>query len=122
MGRRKKEPTPLRTDIGDRQYKAKTLEGREAQLAALAYDLVEQRLRDGTATAQETTYLLKIASSKEKREAKIDEAIIKLKEAQIKSLEAAERMEMLYADAINAVNSYRSPNSQMFSPKGVEDK
>ena len=39
-------------------------EAREMQMAALAMDLVEQRLRDGTASSQETTHFLKLVSSK----------------------------------------------------------
>ena len=38
-------------------------EARENQMAALAMDLVEQRLRDGTASSQETTHFLKLVSS-----------------------------------------------------------
>ena len=36
-------------------------ETRENQLISLAYDLVEERLLNGTATSQETTYFLKLA-------------------------------------------------------------
>ena len=48
---------------------AMTPEAREQQLIALAVDLVEQRLIDGTASAQETTHFLKLASRKAKLEA-----------------------------------------------------
>ena len=37
-------------------------ENREMQLTALAYDAAEQRLRDGTASAQEIVYFLKLGS------------------------------------------------------------
>ena len=47
---------------------ALTPEARENQMAALAMDLVEQRLRDGTASSQETTHFLKLVSSKAKLE------------------------------------------------------
>ena len=43
-------------------------EARENQMIALAMDLVEQRLRDGTASSQETTHFLKAASQKTKLE------------------------------------------------------
>lgn len=38
---------------------AKTLEGREDQLIAAAYDLVERRIHEGTASAQETVHFLR---------------------------------------------------------------
>lgn len=41
---------------------AKTLEGREDQLVAAAYDLVERRIAEGTASAQETVHFLKAGS------------------------------------------------------------
>ncbi len=47
---------------------ADTPQGREAQLTSLAYDLVEQRLIDGTATAQETVFFLKAGSQREQLE------------------------------------------------------
>ena len=49
---------------------ALTPEARENQLISLAIDLVEQRLIDGTASAQETTHFLKLASRKAKLEAR----------------------------------------------------
>lgn len=47
---------------------ATTPQGRENQLIAKAFDLVEQRLVDGTASATETTALLKLGSSRERLE------------------------------------------------------
>ena len=43
-------------------------EQRENQLIALAFDLVEDRLRNKTASAQETTHFLKLATEKERLE------------------------------------------------------
>jgi hypothetical protein len=41
---------------------ATTLEGREDQLIAAAMDLVERRIHEGTASAQETVHFLKLGS------------------------------------------------------------
>ena len=41
-------------------------EARENQLIALAVDLAEQQLRDGTASSQVISHFLKMASTKEK--------------------------------------------------------
>lgn len=95
-------------DIGHHNKRI-TPEARESQLIALAYDLVEKRLREGTATSQETTHFLKLGSSRERREKKLEENQIELMQAKIDALQSAKRMESLYEDAINAVRSYSSP-------------
>ena len=45
-----------------------TAEGRENELISMAYDLVAQRLKDGTATSAETVHFLKMGSAKERLE------------------------------------------------------
>lgn len=110
---KRKEDTSLSPNERTKRRKARSLEAREAQLAALAYDLVEQRLLNGTATSQETTCILRMASSKEKRDARMDELEMKLKEAKIKSIESSIQMEELYKEAIAAVQSYSSPLTRM---------
>ena len=103
MGRRVKEPTPMPS----RKIRpAETPEARETQLIALAMDLVEQRLLDGTATSQETTFFLKLGSTKEKIEKEILEKQKALIEAKTESLQAAKRIEQLYSDALEAMKRY----------------
>ena len=43
---------------------ALTPEARENQMISLAMDLVEKRIREGTASSAETTHFLKLATSK----------------------------------------------------------
>ena len=86
---------------------ALTPEARENQLASYAYDLVEQRLLDGTASAQETVYFLKNASVKAKLEKKLLETEIELKEAKTKQIENEEKQEEMFARAIEAMRRYR---------------
>jgi hypothetical protein len=43
-----------------------TPEAKENQMISLAMDLVEKRLREGTASSQETTHFLKLATTKER--------------------------------------------------------
>lgn len=82
-------------------------ESREAQISALAYDLVEQRIRDGTATSQETTYFLKLGSPvAKKQQAKLDKEI-ELLEAKTEAIKAAKRMDEVYMEAINAMRIYQ---------------
>ena len=81
-------------------------DARESQMIALAMDLVEQRLRDGTASSQETTHFLKLASPKNK----LEQERIKLENehlaAKTKALANAEEIKVLYEDAIKAMRRY----------------
>lgn len=84
-----------------------TPESRQNQLIALAYDLVEERLRNGTATSQETTHFLKMGSTRAKLEEKLLEEDCRLREAKVENLEREKRIEALYEEAIAAVKRYR---------------
>ena len=81
-------------------------ETRESQMAALAMDLVEQRLRDGTASSQETTHFLKLVSSK----AKLEQERLKLENelvaAKTKALGDAKEIKVLYEEALKAMRRY----------------
>ena len=82
-------------------------EARESQISSLAYDLVEQRIRDGTATSQETTYFLKLGSPQAKLEAIKKKKEIELLEAKTEAIKAEKRMEEVYLEAINAMRLYQ---------------
>lgn len=90
---------------------ALTPEARENQLIALAIDLVEQRLLDGTASSQETTHFLKLATSKAKLERERFELENELIKAKTKNLQDQADMKTLYADAIAAMRRYSGNNS-----------
>lgn len=89
-----------------RQRPAITPEGRENQMCALAIDLAEQQLREGTASSQVITHFLKLASTKEKLEKEILEKQRELLEAKTEALQSAQRIEELYANAIDAMKEY----------------
>lgn len=76
-------------------------------MIALAYDLVEERLRNGTATSQETTHFLKMGSPRARLEEQLLEKDCQLREAKIEGLEREKRIEALYEEAIAAVKRYR---------------
>lgn len=84
-----------------------SLEEREDQLIAAAYNLVEQRILDGTASSTETCYFLRLGSAKEKMERKLLEATCQLKQAQAEAIQKAEDMERLYNEAMKAFTDYR---------------
>lgn len=85
---------------------ALTPEARENQLISLAIDLVEQRLLDGTASAQETTHFLKLASRKAKLETERAELENELIKAKTQNLKDQADMKTLYKDAIEAMKRY----------------
>lgn len=89
-----------------RMRPALSQEAREQQLAALAMDLLEERLRNGEATSQEIVYCLKAASQKEKLEKDILEKQKDLIGAKTESLQSTKRIESLYAEAMNAMRKY----------------
>ena len=104
MGRRPKEaasPVAL-----PKMRPALTPEAREGQMISLAMDLVEERLRNGTASSQETTHFLKLATEKEKTERKIAEKQLELMEAKRQQIESQARIEELYTNALNAMKRY----------------
>ena len=93
------------TKVG-RPRRARTLEAREDQLIALAVDLAEQQLRDGTASAQVITHYLKLGSTKDRLEKEIMAEQKELLKAKTESIQSAKRVEELYLDALNAMRSY----------------
>ncbi len=85
---------------------ALTPEARENQMIALAVDLAERQLLEGTASAQVITHYLKLGSTKEKIEKDILERQKELIEAKTQSLQSAKRIEELYENALNAMKHY----------------
>lgn len=97
----KQEPNAIRN-----RPPATTPEARENQMIALAMDVVEKRLRNGTASSQETTHFLKLGSIKEKRELALLEQELQLKRAKTEAIQSAKRVEELYSKALDAMRSY----------------
>ena len=89
-----------------RQPPATTPEGREQQLVALAMEASERRIRNGTASAQELVYLMKVGSPTAKLEKQILEKQKELLVAKTEAIQSQKRVEELYADALKAMRSY----------------
>lgn len=102
----KRKATNSSKSITTKIRPALTPEARENQLISLAIDLVEQRLIDGTASSQETTHFLKLASTKSRIEKEILEKQKELISAKTENLKSAQRIEELYTDAIKAMRNY----------------
>lgn len=101
---KKKQTTP--NDKPKKMRPATTPEARENQLIALAVDLAEKQLIEGTASSQVITHYLKLGSTKEKIEREILEKQKELIEAKTENLQSAKRIEELYTNAINAMKNY----------------
>ena len=85
---------------------ALTAEGRENQRIALAVDLAEKQVLEGTASSQVITHFLKLASTKERIEKEILEKQKELISAKTEALQSAKRTEELYENAIKAMRRY----------------
>ena len=88
------------------QLTASTPEGRENEMIMLAYQEVERRIRDHTATSQELCHFLKMGSEKERLEREKLEVEMELQRVKADSIESGKRMEELYNNAIAAMKLY----------------
>lgn len=85
---------------------ATTPEARENQLIALATDLAEQQLRDGTASNQVIVHYLRLGSTKERLEKEMLAKKTELVAAQAESVKSTKRQEELYQEALAAMREY----------------
>ena len=115
-------PSPENRHLDRPIRPALTPEARENQLIALAVDLVEQRLRDGSASSQETTHFLKLASQKNKIELERMKLENELIRAKTQSLKDAADMKTLYADAIAAMRRYSGHEEEVDDEDDYDDR
>ena len=88
------------------QLTASTPEGRENEMIMLAYQEVERRIRDHTATSQELCHFLLMCSEKERLEREKLEVEMELQRVRADSIESGKYMEELYNNAIAAMKLY----------------
>lgn len=91
---------------------AKTPEARENQLISAAVDLAERQLLEGTASPSVITHYLRLGSTKERLEKEKLENENALLRAKTQAIESDKRLESLFSDAVAALKSYRSVDSQ----------
>lgn len=89
-----------------RRPPATTPEARELQMVALAVDVAEQQMRDGTASAAVITHYLKLASSREKLEQERLSRENVLLAAKAEAIASEQRIEGLMKDALTAFSVY----------------
>ncbi len=96
---------------------ALTPEARENQMIALAVDLAEKQLIEGTASSQVITHFLKLGTTKAELEKEKLKNENKLLEAKTKATESAEEVKVLYENAIKAFRNYNGQGD----PEEYED-
>jgi len=104
MARRKIDELDSETQCG---RPALSPEAEEKRLVALAYNEVEQRILNHTATSAEIVHFLKLGTKKSRLEEEKLELEKKLVEAKTNALKAAEVSERMFAEAISAMKSYQ---------------
>ena len=81
-------------------------EARENQMIALAVDLAEQQLIDGTASAQVITHFLKLGTTKAELEKEKIRKETELLGAKIQMADSIEEQKKLAEDAIKAMRNF----------------
>lgn len=94
-----------------KERRALTPESREEQLIGLAMDNAEELLLSGNAPSQIITHYLKLGSMKERKEVERLSKEIELMQAKIDALEAGQKMEELYTQAIAAMQIYKGKSN-----------
>lgn len=102
MPRRKQLDHPIAPPLPP----ARTPEGREKQLVNLAMDLVEMRMREGTASSQEVVHFLKLGSMREQLERAKLEHETELLKAKTEYSASMKNIEELTQNALAAFKSY----------------
>ena len=103
--RRKSESINL-TEAQKRTGPAMSAEAREGQMIALAVDLAEKQLMEGTASSQVICHYLKLATTRERIEKEILLKQRDMIEEKTKTLKSQQRSEELFGDAIKAFREY----------------
>lgn len=93
---------------------ALTPEARENQLIALATNLAEKQMREGTASSQVITHYLKLATTREQIEKEKMKEEIKVLKAKAQALESAKHVEELYTEAIAAFKRYNGQYEEAY--------
>lgn len=84
-----------------------TPEGRENDVVAMAYDLAEKQIREGTVSSQVLAIFLKAGAKKERLEREILEEQKKLITAKTENLESERKDKVAYEEVLAAIKRYR---------------
>lgn len=113
--RRSDDPEPRR------RAPATTPEARERQLQAMAFDLAEKQLRDGTASSQVISQLIKSASTRERLEQDRLGREVELLAIRAEAIASEQRVEQMYGEAMRAFATYSGNEPEAIEPPGYDD-
>ena len=86
---------------------ATTAEQMENQLISESFELVRKRIRNGTASAQETVHFLKLGSTHNQLDKQRKKAEVALLEARVDEIKARRDNSELTKQALDAIRSYQ---------------
>lgn len=95
----------------DRPSTASSPEARENQIIAMAYDLAEKQIREGTASAQVLAHFLRLGSTKDRLERDVLSEKKKLMSAKTESIESQKNADQMYKEALRAMKRYSGNGS-----------
>lgn len=113
----RKKAEPLANDSKRRSRPAATPEARENQLIALAMDVAEQQMLNGTASPQLIAHFLKMGSTRNRYEISKLKRENELLEAKTEAIKSQKDNEELYRNALEAMRRY---GGSMFGDSNVE--
>lgn len=119
MPRKAKKDAETATVVPKRRRRrrpASTPEARENQMIALAENLAEQQLMDGTASAQVIVHYLKLATSKNQLEMQKLRNENNLLEAKADAIHSEQHADELYKNALDAMRAYSGHGSNEEEP------
>lgn len=91
---------------------AQTAEERENYLINLALDRVEERMLNGTATAQEYIQFLRMATAKSRAETEKVQLERDLVKAKTEAIRQQQRTDQMFSDAIKAFKKYSGATNE----------
>lgn len=92
--------------MGKKRRPAMSIEEKENEMISLAVDLCEERMRNGTATAQEIIHFLKLGTVRSQKELELLEMEKELKKAKAEAIQSSKSSEELYSKALQAMRTY----------------
>ena len=87
--------------------KATTAEARELELIALAHDVAERQMQEGTASPMVIAHFLRLSTEKAKLELEDLKNEITLKQARVEAMVSTKNVEELYSSALKAMREYQ---------------
>lgn len=100
---------------------ATSVDAKEGQLISLAMGLVEERLRNGTASPSETVHFLKLGSTKALLENEKLAEENKLLRAKTEALEAEKEYAIEYKEVLKAMRTYTGAYDDEDDPDNFDD-